>query len=80
MQANGTDSMSTDTERQEPPLKQITDRWTVFFGEGGYVWEKIDPGRAVWSLAMWCFLTGYMFVIQSILNEEKLAYMNILMI
>lgn len=72
--------MSTDTERQESSPKQNTDRWAVFFGERGYVWENIDPGRAMWPLAMWCFLTGYMFVIPSILDEEELVCVNILII
>ena len=72
--------MSTDTECQVSPLKQNTGRRVALFGEKGYVWENIDPGRATWSLAMWCFLTGYMFVIPFILDEEIFAYVNILII
>lgn len=53
-----------DTERQnhERVSKNKNDRWAGFFGEGGYLWGNIDTTKAVWPMATWCFLTGFMSV------------------
>jgi hypothetical protein len=44
-------------------LKTKSDQAAGLFGEGGYLWGNIDTTKATWPLAIWCFLTGYMFVI-----------------
>ena len=46
------------------------------FGEGGYLWENIDPAKAVWPMTTWCFLTGYMSVFHFPLERKKPVNMN----
>ena len=45
-----------------PKVDTKPDSSVGLFGEGGYLWENIDISKAVWPLATWCFLTGYMSV------------------
>lgn len=54
-----------DAKRQnlENVLRSKSDQWNGLFGEGGYLWGNIDTAKAVWPLAIWCFLTGFMSVI-----------------
>jgi hypothetical protein len=56
---------STPLLRKPDPkmLKTKSDQAAGLFGEGGYLWGNIDTTKATWPLAIWCFLTGYMFVI-----------------
>ncbi|KAF9652301.1 hypothetical protein BDM02DRAFT_3109291 [Thelephora ganbajun] len=61
----GADSGNPDvpTEPQEHVPNNKSDQWAGLFGEGGYLWGDIDTAKAVWPLAMWCFLTGYMDIV-----------------
>lgn len=52
-----------DAERQGAPRKKNLDQWPGFFPDRGYLWGNIDPKRAMWPLATWCFLTGYMDIV-----------------
>ena len=51
-------------------------RWTGLFGESGYLWENIDPAKAIWPMTIWCFLTGYMSVFHSPTSLRKPANTN----
>ncbi|KAF9788687.1 hypothetical protein BJ322DRAFT_1106658 [Thelephora terrestris] len=52
-----------DGEPLERSSKSKIDQWTVAIVERGYLWGKINTAQAVWPLATWCFLTGYMDII-----------------
>lgn len=77
---NTEDNSVADAGRQERSPKNKIDQWTVSVVEKGYLWGNIDPARAVWPLATWCFLTGYMYVVLSPRYKQELADMNSIMI
>ena len=63
---------NVDTEHQDSVPKDKKNPWTTgLFGGRGYLWEDIDPAKAVGPLTMWCFLTGYMSVIHFIFFRRE---------
>src|SRR5882762_2341154 len=67
-------------EHQVNLSKNKRDQWAGFFKEGGYLWENIDTSKAVWPLATWCFLTGYMSVFLLHLGRKNLFRLKIIII
>ena len=56
---------SANVKRQGRSSTTGIDDWAGFFGRGGYLWDSIDAAKAVWPMAVWCFLTGYLSVIST---------------
>lgn len=76
---NMTSNISCDstTPVRSTDENQKVDRWAGALGEGGYLWENIDTLKAVWPLATWCFLTGYMSVFILHLGTKNLFQFKI---